>query len=284
MIGGVVDLWRYPVKSMGGEQLAAVALTARGLSGDRAYALIDRITGKVASAKHPRLWGGLLACHAAVGGQPPPDASAPPVRITLPDGRVLDAGQDDVDAALSALLGRAVALAAAAPDGAQIERYWPDIDGLSLRDTVTSGAIGFGAPPGTFFDYAPVHILTTATLDRLRALYPTGQVDVRRFRPNLVVTPADGAEGFVENTWVGRTVLIGDTLRLRVTDPSPRCVVPTLPQADVPRDMGILRAVVAHNRPPIPALGGARQPSLGIYAVVEQGGTIRHGDPIRVWT
>ncbi len=282
MSGGVDSLWRYPVKSMGGEQLAAVALTARGLTGDRAYALIDRVTGKVASAKHPRLWGQLLACRASATALSAPDAAGVPVQITLPDGRTVVAGHAEADAALSALLGRDVAVADAAPSGAEIERYWPDIDGLAVRDAVTSGAIGFGAPPGTFFDYAPVHILTTATLDRLRALYPTGQVDVRRFRPNLVVALVGGAEGFVENTWVGRTVLIGDSLRLRVTDPAPRCVVPTLPQADVPRDMGILRAVVAHNRPPIPALGGARQPSLGVYAVVEQGGTMRHGDPIRV--
>ncbi len=280
-IGAVVALWRYPVKSMLGEELDAVAVTERGLLGDRAYALIDRVTGKVASAKHPRLWARLLACRAAVTASPAPGASTLPVRIALPDGRAVVAGRDDADAALSAALGRAVALSATAPAAAQTDRYWPDIEGLPLRETVTAGAIGQAAPAGTFFDHAPVHLLTTATLDRLRALYPAGRFAARRFRPNLVVAPAGGADGFVENGWVGRTLLVGDGVRLRVTDPSPRCVVTTLPQAGLPQDIGILRAVVAHNRPPIPALGGKALPSAGVYAVVERGGTVHHGDPVR---
>jgi uncharacterized protein YcbX len=104
-------------------------------------------------------------------------------------------------------------------------------------------------------------------------------VDVR---PNLLVAPAADANGFVENAWVGRTLLVGEEVRLRVTDPSPRCVVTTLPQADLPRDLGILKAVVAENRAPIPALGGHELPSLGVYVVVERGGTVRRGDPIRL--
>ena len=273
IIGIVVALWRYPVKSMLGEELDVAAVTERGLRGDRAYALVDRTTGKVASAKHPRLWGRLLACQAA---------GAPSPRISLPDGCAVVAGQDDVDDILSAGLGRAVTLAATPPAAAEMERYWPDIDGLQLRDAVTAGPIGLGAPVGTFFDYAPLHLLTTATLDRLRALQPAGRFEVPRFRPNLVVAPTGEATGFVENDWVGRTLLVGDEVRLRVTDPTPRCVVPTLPQVGLPRDEGILRTVAKHNRPPVPALAGRALPSAGAYAVVEQGGTIRRGDTIRL--
>jgi uncharacterized protein YcbX len=272
-LGAVVALWRYPVKSMLGEELDAVAAGECGLLGDRAYGLVDRASGKVASAKHPRLWGRLLACRAA--------GTAPAVRITLPDGRIVAADGDGADAALSAALGRAVALAASAPLGVQIERYSPDIEGLPLRGTLSAGAIGLGAPPGAFFDHAPVHLLTTATLDRLRALYPAGHFDARRFRPNLVVAPVDGAAGFVEDAWVGRTLLVGDAVRLRVTDPAPRCVMTTLPQAGLPQDLGVLRAVAAHHRPPIPALGGAPLPSAGVYAVVERGGALRRGDSLQ---
>jgi uncharacterized protein YcbX len=281
-IAVIAGLWRYPVKSMLGEPIAVTAVGARGLPGDRVYALLDRATGKIASAKHPRLWSRLLACRATIDEQPTGDLSTPPVRISLPNGRLVVTGREDVDGTLCALLERDVTLSTPPSTQAEIERYWPDVDGMALRDTITSGAIGLGAPPGTFFDYAPLHLLTTASLDRLRRLRATGYVDARRFRPNLLLAPLGDAEGFVENAWVGQTLLIGDTVRLRVTDPTPRCVIPTLPHGELPRDLDMLRAVAAHNRPPIPALGGAMQPSLGVYATVERGGTIRRGDPIRL--
>jgi uncharacterized protein YcbX len=280
-IGTVACLWRYPVKSMLGEELDAAAIGERGLAGDRAFAVVDRATGKVASAKHPRLWGQLLTCYARIAAPPDRDASAA-VLVILPDGRSVVAGDPTADVMLSAALGREVTLAATVPATAELEKYWPDLDGMPFRDTLTTGAIGLGAPPGTFFDYAPIHLLTTATLDRLQTLYPAGRFAPRRFRPNLVITPANGADGFVENNWVGQTFLIGQEVRLRVIDPTPRCVVTTLPQADLPRDIGILKTVAAHNRTPIPALAGEVMPSVGVYAVVEQRGTVRRGDPIRL--
>lgn len=285
-LGAIASIWRYPVKSMRGEALDAATSSERGLMGDRAYALLDRMTGKIGSAKHPRLWGQLLACRAVVLAPSASDTlhDVPHIAITLPDGRRVVAGAAEADAALSALLGHEVVLSSEPPARPEIERYWPKVDGLALRDTVTSNEIGMGSPYGTFFDYAPVHLLTKATLEHLRTLYPAGTIGVPRFRPNLVIATergADGFDGFVENTWVGQTLCIGDEVRLRVTDPTPRCVVPTLPQAEYPQDIGILKTVAKHNRPPIPALGGTRQPCLGAYAVVEHGGVIRAGDLVR---
>jgi uncharacterized protein YcbX len=194
---------------------------------------------------------------------------------------VVTIGRDDVDGALCALTGRRVALVDVAPETPEIERYWPDIDGLALRDAVTSNVIGRGAPPGTFFDYAPLHLLTTATLAALAALYPSGHVDTRRFRPNLVVELPEEARGFVENDWVGRTILVGRELRLRISNPSPRCVVPTLPQGELAQDLGILRAIAAHNRPPVPALDGDAVPCLGVYVSIERGGVATVGDAVQ---
>lgn len=280
-VGTVVALSRYPVKSMLGEDADSAVVSERGLAGDRAYALVDRDTGTIASAKHPRIWGRLLDCRAAFATLTAPGPSLPPVRITLPDGRAVVAGQDDVDRAISTLLGREVNLLAAAPPAAEMERYWPDIDGLLARDKVTAGAIALGAPAGSFFDHAPIHLLPTASLDRPRASYPAGRFEARRFRPNLLVGPASGANGFAENAWVGRKLLVGEEVRLRVTDPSPRCVVTTLPQADLPRDLGILKAIVAQNRVPIPALDGQALPSVGVYMAGERGGIVHVGDPVR---
>src|SRR5262245_27876899 len=114
-VGSVAALWRYPVKSMQGEELEAAEIGARGILGDRAYAILDRATGFIASAKHPRKWSMLLACRAAFAEEPLPGAPLPPIWITLPDGQVISSAQADVDRILSGVLGREVALVAEAP-------------------------------------------------------------------------------------------------------------------------------------------------------------------------
>jgi uncharacterized protein YcbX len=278
-LGGVDAIWRYPIKSMRGERLSEATLTQRGLSGDRAYALIDPETGKVASAKHPRRWGRLLACSATV--QSGADGDDPlVVRVTLPDGRAILTSDGDAERLLSSMAGREVTLASVAPSGAETEREYPEVDGIPVSGQFFSAPIASGAAPGTFFDFAPLHLITTATLARLRSLAPN-DFDPRRFRPNLVIATPDGVEDFVENDWVGRSILIGDDVRLHVSDPTPRCVVPTLPQAELPREPGILRAIATHNRPPIPTLSGVTWPSAGVYATIERGGILRQGD--QVW-
>lgn len=100
-------------------------------------------------------------------------------------------------------------------------------------------------PPRTFFDLAVLPVLTTATANRLWELYPGGRFEVRRFRPNIVVQPATGDEGFVEDAWAGESLAIGDEVRIRVTGPCPRCVMTTLSQGDLPSDPGILRTAQA---------------------------------------
>jgi uncharacterized protein YcbX len=264
--GAVVSLWRYPVKSMMGEEVYATDVTQTGLLGDRAYGLIDTSDGKVATAKNPRKWPEMFYFRAALTYVPQAGSKMPPVRITLPDGTLVVSDQADVNQVLSSALRREVKLSTLASRAAGTsEEYWPDMDGLDHRNTVTD----FGLPEGTFFDCAFVHLLTTATIDRLRGLYPEGRFEVRRFRPNIVVNTADGEKGFVENEWIGRTLAIGDSVRLSVTGPCPRCVMTTLPQGDLPRDTGILRTAVQHNQ------GG-----VGVYASVLQGGQIRRGDSV----
>ena len=265
MVGTVVALWRYPVKSMMGEQLNAAEVTDRGLLGDRRYALVDRETGQVASAKFPRKWPTLFA-HRAAYVEPPAGTDAlPAVRITLPDGRIIRSDDPDIDRVLSADLGRDVTLDRSAPEAPSLEEYWPDMEGLDHRDALTQETM----LPGTFFDAGMVHLLTTATLDRLSQLYPEGRFEVRRFRPNLVVAPTDGQTGFIEHEWVGRSLAIGDEVRLRISKPCQRCVMTTLAQDDLPKDAGILRTAAQHNNV-----------HVGVYAMVERGGQVRRGDQI----
>jgi uncharacterized protein YcbX len=269
--GSVVGLWRYPVKSMMGEELNAAEVTDRGLVGDRQFAVVDASTGKVAGAKNPRKWGNFFDFRAAYVEPPERGSMLPAVRLTLPDGTVVTSEQPDVAQVLSRALGREVAFAEAGhggeSSGAQAEEYWPDMEGLDYRDTVTEWEL----PAGTFFDLAVVHLLTTATIERLRALYPEGRFEVRRFRPNIVVATGPAQQGFVENDWSGHTVAIGDEVRLRITGPCPRCVMTTLPQGDLPKDAGILRTAAQNN-----------QANVGVYADVVRGGTVRRSDDVTV--
>ena len=267
----VVGLWRYPVKSMMGEELNAAEVMERGLVGDRQFAVVDASTGKVAGAKNPRKWGNFFDFRAAYVEPPESGSKLPAVRLTLPDGTVVTSEQPDVAQVLSKALGREVAFAEAQHDGessgAQAEEYWPDLEGLDYRDTVTEWEL----PAGTFFDLAVVHLLTTATIERLRVLYPEGRFEVRRFRPNIVVATGPNQQGFVENDWIGHTVAIGDEVRLRITGPCPRCVMTTLPQGDLPKDAGILRTAAQNNHA-----------NVGVYADVVKGGTVRRADEVRL--
>lgn len=266
-LGSVVGLWRYPVKSMMGEELNATHVTERGLLGDRAYALVDPSNGKVASAKNPRKWAKLFDCRAAFAVSPRLGQTIPPARITLPDGTIVTSDQGDLKQILSNMFGREVTLESTAPQMPSLEEYWPDMEGLAHRETTTDETM----PAGTFFDLAVIHVLTTATIDRLRELYPQGRVEVRRFRPNIVVEVASGEKDFVENAWVGHTLAIGTEVRLNISGPCPRCVMTTLPQGDLPKDPGILRTAAQHN-----------QVNVGAYAAVVRGGAISRGDPVRL--
>jgi uncharacterized protein len=264
----VATLWRYPVKSMQGEELNAADITGTGLLGDRQFAVVDPATGKVAGAKNPRKWPGFFYFRAAYTTPPQVGSALPAVRVTMPDGTTAttdEAGESALPKLLSEALGREVTLSAAATSTAAqpaaAEEY------VIATDEVAS----FDLPSGTFFDAASVHLVTTATLDRLRSLYPEGRFEPRRFRPNIILETGPDATGFVENDWVGHEISIGEHVRLRVTMGTGRCVMTTLPQGDLPKDSGILRTAAQHNNA-----------QVGVYAEVIAGGPVRRGDPVTV--
>ncbi len=183
MTGGeVAALWRYPVKSMQGEELNAADVTPYGLLGDRQFAVVDPATGKVAGAKNPRKWPGFLYFRAAYVAPPLAGADLPAVRVTMPDGTSATTADAGLATLLSAAFGREVALSG----------FYPSACAEDL--VVASGeVVTWELPAGTFFDSAPVHVVTTATLDKLRSLYPAGRFEPRRFRPNIIVATPPGA-------------------------------------------------------------------------------------------
>lgn len=278
VLGSASALWRYPVKSMQGEELETVQVTERGFVGDRLYALIDTATGKVVSAKNPRKWPGIMNWSAAFKDSPRAGMDAPPVRIGLPDGASIMNNEPGFQAKVSSIFSRKVTLRSTPPATPSLEEYWPDIDGLAHREMVTDETMSLGTP-GTFFDFSAIHLVTTSTLSTLQGAYPNGRFDIRRFRPNIVVETGE-QEGFIENDWVGREVAVGDNILLEVLIPCPRCVMTTLPQGDLPQDSGILKTAAQQNSVMIQP-GNQKKPSVGVYAKVLQGGHVRRGDTLR---
>ena len=264
-IGIIASLHRYPVKSMMGEAVNAAQITPRGFFGDRSFALCDTETGKVVSAKNPRKWPSMFS-FSAVYTEPTAGMALPPVRVMLPGGAYTVSSNPDFAPTISATLGRAVSLLTTPPQQAELEEYWPDLEELANRDVVTDEAM----PQGTFFDLADLHLLTTGTLDRLRELNPRSRFEPRRFRPNMIIDTGS-QKGFVENEWIGKTIAIGPEVRIKVTGPCPRCVMTTLPQADLPMDPEILKTAVHYN-----------EARVGAYASVVQTGIIRVGNTINV--
>src|SRR5918994_5314184 len=192
-VGTVGALWRFPVKSMLGEEIDQVDVDAGGIVGDRAFALVDVETGKVASAKHPKVWPDLLRCQASYDAPPRADEPLPPARIELADGTSVMSDAPDVDTVLSRFCGREVELARAAPPDFTIDQYHPDqehLDPQGHRDEFTETKLGTAlfeelgqpspVPEGSFFDVFPISLMTTSMLDHLNELEPRSDFDLRR--------------------------------------------------------------------------------------------------------
>jgi uncharacterized protein len=273
--GGVVDsIWRYPVKSMAGEELAESLVTERGLLGDRAYALVDKASNRTATV---RTWAAsLLNYDARYVTEPQLAAPAPPVRIDAPNGETLTSDQADIDQRFSAVFGRALTVMTTAPTGLLLEFPAGTLGGV--HEKTTEVPLAGGAPAGTFFDYGSVHLVASSTLEHLQTAYREGRVDVRRFRPNVVI--GLDADPFVENAWAGRTLTLGDEVVLRMSIPCPRCVNTTLPQGDLPKDPGILRTIARLNRVDLGDFG--KLPCVGVYAEVVKTGVVRRDDVVRL--
>jgi uncharacterized protein YcbX len=271
MSGGerVGALWRYPIKSMMGEAVAASEVTARGLAGDRARALVDAAANRAAVV---RSWGqALMTYRAQYTEEPQREGPSPRVRAMGPDGEVLE--QADIAERLSAVVGRTLRLLDEAPDGLLIEFPAGTLSGRLAA--LTEAKLAADSPAGTFFDAAPLHLIARATIAALQAESPQADVGIERFRANLVV---EGGEPFAENRWVGRQIAIGEVV-LKVSMVCPRCVNVTLPQAGLARLPGLLKTIAQANAVDLGYAG--MLPCAGVYASIVQPGRVEVGDSLR---
>jgi hypothetical protein len=235
LVGRVTELWRYPVKSMGGERCRELDFDGHGADGDRRFAVYGA-DGKIGSGKTTRRFrrmDGLLHFAASLDGHTPV--------IVAAGGARLRAGERATEAALSAALGEPVTV--------RPEDRVPHVD------------------------VAPVHLLSTASLRWLAGRLGDARApDVRRFRPNIVVGGPAAADR-PEDEWRGRSLLVGESVRLDIMERAERCVMTTMSQPTLGGDPRVLRT-----------LGQLNDACFGVYASVGAPGRMRVGDAIHLLT
>lgn len=285
-IGAVREVWRYPVKSMGGERLDEAVVTAAGLAGDRGWAVRDREAQEIRGAKRIP---SLLLCGARYLSEPGPGGGATPVELTLPDGSVVRDDAPELAERLSDAMRRELSLEPLHP-AEDLDHYrsgprdpdgdpradartilgleegdeFPDLSGLPAEGR------GFATFPGTYFDAFPLHLLTTASLAEAQRLSPESDFDVRRFRPNLLIEPDDDSPGFVEFDWAGADVHLGEVV-VHIETTTVRCSMPMHAQAGLDASREVLRTLIEHSGQ-----------HLGVYASVVTPGTVRAGDEVTI--
>lgn len=283
-VGTVKEIWRYPVKSMAGELLARAAIGARGIPGDRGWALRDEAAGELRGAKK---LPALMQCAARYLGEPTVD-DVPHVEMTLPDHTRLRSDAPDVNARLSALVGRAVTLWSLQPAD-QLDHYRRGLPDSADMDTELRQIFGrlpdeplpdlsvlppelfeFTSPLGTHFDLAPLHLLTTASIATLAAANPGARFDRQRFRPNFLIETTAGTTGLAEVAWCGHRVRIGGAT-LSATIPTMRCSMVAQPQGDLPKDPSVLRTIVRDA-----------DQNFGVYANISEAGDVAVGDAVEL--
>lgn len=286
LVGQVSEVWRYPVKSMAGEALPRSPIGAKGIWGDRGWAVRDERVGEIRGAKKIPA---LMQCFARYAEEPG-EGQIPNAIITLPNGTLIRTDAPDINERLSQVLGTTVTLWPLQPETA-VEHYrrgppdlakpenelrkiygrkpdepLPDLNMFpaALREELAK----YASPLGTYFDAYPLHVLTTSSLLRARKHHPNARWDIRRFRPNLVIeTEGEGAPEF---DWVGRSLRIGSVL-IDITIPTVRCIMPTLPLAYLAGDQSVLRTIIRRF-----------SQNFGVYATVVEPGTVSVGDPVEI--
>ncbi|HEU4768870.1 MAG TPA: MOSC N-terminal beta barrel domain-containing protein [Pyrinomonadaceae bacterium] len=301
-IGTVNQIWRYAVKSMGGERIESCAVDTMGIPADRGWAVRDEITGEITNGKHVPL---LMQSEARYREQPS-NGEIPHVVMRFPNGVELASDAADVNERLSELLGKRVSLWPRQPASdlefyrrkskmarafarlARVPAFRAAIPALTsfgkanaeLREafsrepgepipdlsTLPPEILEFTSPLGTYFDAFPIHVLTTSSLEAMKRFNPTATWDVRRFRPNFLIET--DVEGLIESDWAGKIVRIG-SVEIRCEIPTVRCGMTIQAQKDLPKDPSILRSIVKD----------AKQ-NFGIYANVAKPGEVRLGDVV----
>ena len=283
-VGTIRQVRRYPVKSMGGEVLDEVEVGVGGIPGDRAWAVRDEVRGGIRGAKKIAK---LMELEARYLSAPEAKGSSP-AQITLQDGTTVETGSAEVNERLSKAVGQPISLwplidaeqldhyRRGAPAHEDMERELREIFGRAPDEPLPDLGLfppelmEFESPPGTYFDAFPLLLMSDAALASMAHKAPDSVFDVRRFRPNFVISDTEPGVDFPEFAWEKSRLKVGEAI-LSLEIACPRCVMTTHGFADLPKDPGVMRALVRDA-------GG----NLGLYASVEQAGRVHSGDPVEL--
>ncbi|MER9252920.1 MOSC domain-containing protein [Mesorhizobium sp. M0598] len=242
-LGAVTELWRYPASSLAGEFQQAISVDWHTVEGDRLFGLVDTSTDEIARPDREAKWHKVPRIRTRL-------SQAGRLEVAIPDGRWLSAPGAQSDRAICAYLGFAASIRPFRRENAA-----PDYAGPLLTERYVK---------------APIHLLTTASLARLKVLHPEGTADARRFRPNIVVDMPEVEGSFPETEWIGRKLAIGDLL-LTISEPCRRCGFTIIGQDGFDHDPAILRSLVRHNAH-----------NLGVYCTVDRPARVEIGATMRL--
>ena len=273
----ITKIHRYPVKSMLGETPSEVAVSERGIQGDRAWATRDEVRGGIRGAKKlPQL---MLFGARSIDGNTS--------EITAPDGSTCLTSSDEMNHWLSEKLDHSVTLwpllppdnlehyRRGAPDSEDFEQELREIFGRTPDEPLPdlsafAEVIEFESPPGTYFDAFPIMLMTQQSLDTMSHAAPNSAFDEKRFRANFILNVGSSTYRFPEQAWIGKELHIGEVV-LKVIDTCPRCSMTTHATDTLPRDTDIMRHLVT-----------TAEGNLGVYAKVVRGGIIAQGQTVTV--
>lgn len=241
-LGKILELWRYPVSSISGERLETFETVPLGVPGDRRFGLVETDTGLPARPEQDKRWHAALALHGRI------DARGV-TQLRGPDFDWIDVLAPELPARLAAHFGFPVHVA-------------PYENRSTVPDHAGSWALGRYEPH-------QLHLLTTASIARLKALHPLGDPDRRRFRPNMLIDMPEVEGQFPEAHWVGRVIRAG-TVFMEYEAPTRRCGFTIIGPDRFDSDPNILRHIVRSN-----------SHNMGIYCIVQQHGRISVGDDVR---
>ncbi|MBW8908301.1 MAG: MOSC domain-containing protein [Mesorhizobium sp.] len=241
-LGTVRQLWRYPASSLAGEPLDAISIGTTTVDGDRLFGLVDASDGEIARPDRSPKWHKVPLIRTRL-------TQDRRLEVAVPGGDWLPAPDPESDRAVSAFLGFAASILPFGKENAASDYTGP----------LTAAR----------YTKAPIHLLTTASLARLKTLHPDGVPDPRRFRPNILIDMEAVDGSFPETEWIGRKLAVGDLL-LTVSEPCRRCGFTIIAQDGFDNDPGILRNVVRHNAH-----------NLGVYCTVDRPARVAIGAPMR---
>lgn len=281
-MNSISRILRYPIKSMGGHDLSQTHIGELGIPGDRCWTLKDEARGGIKGGKR---FPAIMGMQAELTAEPSATMPSPRTKITLADGSVLHTDDTDINQRLTSAVGAEVAIWPLLPAD-QLEHYKrlppdPDTDQMAALREVFARTddeplpdlsvfppelMTYESPPGTYFDAYPLLIMSEAALQSMQAGAADSVIDIRRFRPNILLNTQD--DGYPEDAWAGKTIRLGSAV-LKLELACPRCIMTTHGFADLPKDPQVMRALVRENNG-----------NLGIYANVVTPGEIKLGDSL----